>query len=252
MTNFLGLESSAVAICFAAILAGGLVKGMVGLGLPLVALPIMVSFIPLPKAIGLLIMSSFATSAWQSVGGGHLVPSIKRFWPLLLGLTLGIAISVKALVAFDMDLLYLILGAIILAYSVVLHRRLVISVVPRVDRWLGPLVGLIGGLVCGISMLLGPIFAMYFSGLRLPKETFIGGVALTGWYAMVVLSMSMSHYELFGGPDVLASVMALIPSFLGLALGQFLRRHVNEDLFRKCLAAALFLIGVSLILKGSG
>jgi len=40
---------------------------------------------------------------------------------------------------------------------------------------------------------------------------------------------------------------ALIPSSLGVLLGQWLRRYINEDVFRKTLAVVLFLIGLNLI-----
>src|SRR5574340_136791 len=101
MTAFLDIGAPVLAACAAAILAGGLVKGVVGIGLPLVALPVMVNFIPVPKAIALLILSSFATSVWQSVDGGQFASSARRFWPLLAGIAAGVAISVKALATFD-------------------------------------------------------------------------------------------------------------------------------------------------------
>jgi len=45
MTDFLGLGAVALAACFAGMVAGGTVKGVVGIGLPLVALPVMANFI---------------------------------------------------------------------------------------------------------------------------------------------------------------------------------------------------------------
>lgn len=45
----------------------------------------------------------------------------------------------------------------------------------------------------------------------------------------------------------MASLLAIIPSSLGVLLGTRLRRHINEDAFRKALAVVLFLIGLNLI-----
>ncbi|HSN39933.1 MAG TPA: sulfite exporter TauE/SafE family protein [Burkholderiales bacterium] len=247
MTAFLDLGAPVLAACAAAILAGGLVKGVVGIGLPLVALPVMVNFIPVPKAIALLILSSFATSVWQSVDGGEFASSARRFWPLLAGIAVGVAISVKALTTFDIKALYLILGAIVTVFASVLHRRMVFSVAPRAERWVAPLTGVVAGLMGGLSMLFGPIYAMYLSGLRLGREMFVAAISLANVWATVVLAAAMAKYDLLGGADLMASLLALIPSSLGVLLGTKLRRHINETVFRKMLAVVLFLIGLNLI-----
>lgn len=247
MTEFLDLGVPVLAACAAAMLAGGLVKGVVGIGLPLVALPVMVNFIPVPKAIALLILSSFATSVWQSFDGRQFTPSVKRFWPLLIGIAIGVAISAKALATFDIKLLYLILGVIVTIFAALLQRRLVIAVAPQAEKWAAPLTGIVAGLVGGLSMLFGPVYAMYLSGLKLGKEMFVGAISLTNVWATVVLAVAMAQYDVLGGADLMASLLALIPSSLGVLLGTRLRRHINEDAFRKALAVVLLLIGLNLV-----
>lgn len=247
MTEFLDLGAPVLAACAAAMIAGGVVKGVVGIGLPLVALPVMVNFIPVHKAIALLILSSFATSVWQSYHGGQFAPSVKRFWPLLAGIVIGVAFSVKALATFDTRLLYLILGAIVVTFASILHRKLVFAVAPRAERWAAPLTGIAAGLVGGLSMLFGPVYAMYLAGLKLGKESFVAAISLSNVWATVVLAIAMAQFDLLGGADLAASLLALIPSSLGVLLGTWLRRHINEETFLKMLAVVLFLIGLNLI-----
>jgi uncharacterized protein len=252
MSDFLGLGTAALAACAVAMIAGGTVKGVLGIGLPLVSLPVMANFIPIPQAIALLLLPSFATSVWQSIAGGLVAPSVKRFWPLFLGIAAGTVVSVQMLAAFDIRLLYLILGAIVAVFASVLHRRLVFAVAPRAEPWVAPPVGVVSGLVGGLSMLFGPIYAMYLSGLKLGKEAFVAAIAVANVWATVVLAVAMARYDLFGGADAVASLLALVPSFAGVLLGQWLRRYINEDVFRKTLAVVLFLIGLNLIRKALG
>jgi uncharacterized membrane protein YfcA len=249
MEGFLGLGTMAVLACAIAMVAGGTVKGVVGIGLPLVSLPVMATFIPIPKAIALLLLSSFATSVWQTFHGGLFLPSVRRFWPLLLGMAIGTPISVQMLATFDVKVLYLILGAIVSVFAVLLHRSIVLPVSPRAEPWAAPAVGAASGLVGGLSMLFGPVYAMYLAGLRLGKERFVAVIALANVWATIVLAASMARFNLFGGTDFVASLLALIPSFAGLTVGQWLRGYINEDLFRKTLAAVLFVIGLNLIRK---
>lgn len=236
-----------LAACAAAIIAGGVVKGVVGIGLPMVALPVMVNFIPVHKAIALLILSSFVTSVWQSHDGGLFRPSVSRFWPMLLGIVVGVAFSVKALATFDVKLLYLILGTIVVVFASVLHRKLVFAVSPQAERWAAPLTGVAAGLVGGLSMLFGPVYAMYLSGLRLGKELFVAAISLSNVWATVVLAIAMAQFDLLGGADLAASLLALVPSSIGVMLGTKLRHHINEETFLKMLAVVLFLIGLNLI-----
>ncbi len=252
MTDGLGLGATAVLACAIAMIAGGTVKGVVGIGLPLVALPVMATFIPIPKAIALLLLPSFVTSVWQTFHGGLFTPSVKRFWPLLLGMAIGTPISVRMLATFDVNVLYLILGAVVATFAALLQLRLVIPVSPRAEPWVAPVVGAASGLVGGMSMLFGPVYAMYLAGLKLGKEHFVAVIALANVWATMVLAASMARFDLLGGTDFAASLLALIPSFAGLAIGQWLRGYINEDLFRKTLAAALFLIGLNLIRKALG
>ena len=249
MTDSFGLGAAALIACTIAMLAGGTVKGVVGIGLPLVALPVMANFIPIPKAMALLILPSFTTSVWQSFHGGLFTPSVKRFWPLLLGIGVGTAISVRMLATFNVTALYGILGAIVVVFASVLHRRLVFSVAPRAEPWLAPAAGVVSGLVGGLSMLFGTIYAMYFSGLKLGKEALVAAISLANVWATLVLAFMMASYDLVGGTDLAASLLALIPAFGGVLLGTWLRRYINEPLFRKTLAMVLFLIGLNLIRK---
>jgi uncharacterized protein len=252
MTGFIELGTPALAACIVAMIAGGTVKGIVGIGLPLVALPVMANFIPIPQAIALLLLPSFVTSVWQTFHGGLFAPSLKRFWPLLIGIAAGTFASVRMLAAFDVTTLYLILGTIIATFATLLHRRIVLPVAPRAEPWAAPVVGAAAGLVGGLSMLFGPIYAMYLAGLRLGKDAFVAVIALSNVWATLVLAAAMAQFNLLGRTELVASVLALVPAFVGLAMGHWLRGRINEDRFRKTLAVVLFLIGLNLVRKAFG
>jgi uncharacterized protein len=246
MDGFLGLGAIALLACAIAMMAGGTVKGVVGIGLPLVSLPVMATFIPIPKAIALLLLPSFATSVWQVFHGGFFGRSVKRFWPLLLGMAVGTVISVRLLATVDTKALYIALGSLVAFFAAVLHRRLV------AEPWVAPVTGIASGLVGGVSMLFGAVYAMYLSGLKLGKDPFVAAVALCNVTATIVLAGAMARHGLLGGTDLVASLLALIPSFAGLTLGQWLRGRIEEERFRKVLAVVLFLIGLNLIRKSLG
>ena len=85
----MGLELSndllmVIAICATAILCGGVIKGTLGVGLPLFAVPVMSLFISSTQAIALVSIPVLVSNIWQVWQEGSLKTSLKRFWPLML------------------------------------------------------------------------------------------------------------------------------------------------------------------------
>ena len=91
---------------------------------------------------------------------------------------------------------------------------------------------------------------MYLAGLRLEKDSLVAAIALANTWATIVLATAMAHYNLVGGSDLVASLIALVPAFTGLLLGTWLRQRIDETAFRKMLATVLFLIALNLVRKG--
>ena len=63
---------------------GGLVKGTLGVGLPLVAVPLLSLLLPAPQAMGLLVVPVLASNLLQAWQGGRLGFALRRFGPLML------------------------------------------------------------------------------------------------------------------------------------------------------------------------
>jgi hypothetical protein len=69
----------------AVFLLAGFVKGVIGLGLPTIAMGLLALIMPTSKAAALLIVPSLVTNAWQMFTGGNLAALLRRPWPMLLG-----------------------------------------------------------------------------------------------------------------------------------------------------------------------
>ena len=77
-------------------LLAGTVKGIVGFGLPTVALAILTATVGLPAAMVIFLVPSFATNVWQAVAGGNAAMLLSRFWPLLLAAFLSVSIPARS------------------------------------------------------------------------------------------------------------------------------------------------------------
>jgi hypothetical protein len=65
-------------------LFAGFIKGIVGLGLPVLAIGLLSLVMPPAQAVALLTVPSIVTNVWQLAVGPHLAALVKRLWVFLL------------------------------------------------------------------------------------------------------------------------------------------------------------------------
>jgi len=67
-------------------LLAGFVKGVVGLGLPTIAMGLLAAAMTPAQGAALLVVPSFFTNVWQAAGP-QFMPLLRRLWPMLLGIS---------------------------------------------------------------------------------------------------------------------------------------------------------------------
>ena len=112
------LDPQSIIIMTLALAAGAVVKGATGMGLPLVALPVLTAFFGLQHAVGLMTIPIIVTNIWQvwrfrSEAGSARLSFMP--WFLVAG-AIGIGIGTWALTALPERFLVLTLGIILLIY----------------------------------------------------------------------------------------------------------------------------------------
>ena len=243
----LELTIYSILACAAALLAGGWVKGMLGVGLPMVAIPLMASFVPLRDAIAIMYGPVFITNLYQAFQGGYFLTAIKRFWPMMLAVVLGTWFGSKALVSMDPRWLEGIVGASVAVFSLINLLHPTFRVAERHTLWISLVIGITGGFFGGLTLFIGPAVIMFLVSLHVPKEEFIGTIGLvyllgllpTGVFYVIDETLRLEH--------VLPTLLACIPVIGGMIIGTLIRGHINEILFRKILLITLVVIGLNMI-----
>src|SRR3954471_14291755 len=67
----------------------GLVKGVIGMGLPTVAMGLLSLMMPPAQAAALLVLPSTVTNVWQLLAGPSVRALWRRLWPMIAGVCLG-------------------------------------------------------------------------------------------------------------------------------------------------------------------
>ncbi len=247
---WLGLDGSLLTIAAAALIMGGIVKGAIGVGLPIVTIAILSNFLPVPLVLALVTVPILLTNLWQAVRSGNLMEPLRRFWPMVVCLLVVLWFSAKLVVTLDPRVLFVLLGSVVGLFAISSHFRVTWTVPPEAEKWAAPLAGTIGGFLGGISTIWGPPMMMYFIMLKLPKEAYIRAVGLVWFAGSLPLVVAYVSHGILTADNAPLSAIACIPSFVGMAVGQWLRGKVNQETFRKGLLLFLFVIGVNLIRRG--
>jgi hypothetical protein len=226
---------------------GGVVKGVTGVGLPLVLVPLAAQFVPVPDAVALVSVPMVVTNVTQAAEGGQTLDAIKRIWPILLLLVVGTVIGVHLLVTIDRRLLSLILGLAFLGLAVLLVMMPRVRLSPAIARWSGPAVGLGAGVLGGMSAMFGPPMIAYLVGLGTEPDSFVKQMAIFAFTAAVTMLLALGGAGALSGFDLAVSAGAIVPIQLGMPLGRWLRRRIPPGVFRALVLIVLAVSGIDLL-----
>ncbi|HET6466802.1 MAG TPA: sulfite exporter TauE/SafE family protein [Geminicoccaceae bacterium] len=237
-------------IVAAAFALGGAVKGVVGLGLPTVALAVLGTGLGPSEALPLLVAPAFLTNVWQATAGGRLASLLRRFWPLLLagvpGAVLGTAIFVRA----EPALLDTLLGAVLCAYAVSSLSGRSLAVPGGRERALGPVVGFGTGVVAGTTGTLVLPVVPYLTGLGLERDELVQAMGISFALSSFTLGAALSAQGALGFERLAASILAVLPAAAGMLAGQRIRQRIPPQRFRQGLFLCLLALGANLIWRG--
>ena len=226
---------------------GGVVKGVIGLGFPVVGLAMLATTIGLKEAMALLVVPGIITNIWQALLGGAFKVLVRRLWPLLVTTAAGIWLGVYVLSTVDPTKLIIVLGVLLFSYSVFSLMRAQIPAPGKHELWLSPLMGAVGGFMCGLTGSYMVPGAIYVQALGLKRDLFIQAIGIVFVVLAAALGVSFWQYNLIDIHSGGVSVVAIVPMILGMFLGQRIRYRMPEEVFRKIFFIALMFAGLYMV-----
>jgi uncharacterized membrane protein YfcA len=236
-------DVAVIAIIAVTFLLAGLVKGVVGFGLPTVALAILTATIGLKEAMVLMLAPAFVTNVWQGFAPGGLGAVLRRFWPLLATGAIGTVAGASVLARADAALLPGMLGVLLCVYATISIAAPRLP--PPGDRecWLSPVVGATSGVLTGLTGTFVIPSVLYFQSLAMERDVMIQTMGVWFLVATASLGVALGAQGLMPADLSALSAAALVPALAGMWLGQRIRRNLSEARFRRVFFSALLLLG---------
>ncbi|MFO2465616.1 sulfite exporter TauE/SafE family protein [Pseudomonas sp. 15FMM2] len=253
MTTFLAfyqnLGPALTLLVFGTFLVAGTVKGVIGLGLPTVAMGLLgLAMLP-AQAAALLIIPSTITNLWQLASGGHLRGLIERVWPMLLLVFLGTVLGSLWLGMNGGQQVVRALGAALLLYALSGLFLPTLKLKPATERWLGPMCGLVTGLITSATGVFVIPAVPYLQALGLSRDQLVQALGLSFTVSTLALAIGLYWRGNLGASELNASFLALAPALLGMWLGQTLRQRISAVLFKRMFFIGMAALGGHLLLN---
>ncbi|HSG64443.1 MAG TPA: sulfite exporter TauE/SafE family protein [Gammaproteobacteria bacterium] len=235
-----------IVIC-GALAAGGLTKGMTGLGLPMVAIPLMAGFLGVERAVLIMIVPTVVLNVWQSWANRDRsadLPEIRRL--LIPGLP-GAALGASVLYLAPERWLATGLAVWIICYLAlrVLRPNLSLSTVAR--GRVAPAVGFAAGAMQAATGICAPVLAPYIDALNLSPRSYVYAIstafaAFAGSHFLVLLAMRAYSVD-----QLVESSIALIPGLIFMAPGTRLREIIEPQFFTRVIRVILVIMAIRLV-----
>ena len=244
----LDLSYLEILLIVGAFIFGGLCKGISGVGVPMIAVPVVASVTDIALAIILIAIPSVVPNLYQAW-------RFKTSWtrPFSLGMlclasVIGSGIGVFILLKVDPEMLSKILGLVVISYCAI-QRWQPLNLSHHMTRVLAAPTGFLAGLAGGTTGVSAPVIMMYMSAINLVRGSFIFAISVyfiaigSGQFVWLCLA------DLMTWRLALASALALIPLALGMSLGQRIGEHVSPSQFEKIIQLILLVLGLKLLLN---
>lgn len=239
--------SGVVAMVGSTFFAAGLVKGVVGMGLPVVAMALLGLMMPPAEAASLMVAPTIVTNIWQLYAGPRFGAVARRFATMMVAICAGMPLGIGLLTGGAHATVAL--GAVLVAYGAIGLIAPHFAIPNRAERWCSPLVGLVTGAVTGATGVGAIPLAPYLSSLDLDKEEMIQALGLAFTVSMLALALGLALEGRFHAAVAGGSLFALLPALAGMALGQRIRERMSPAAFRRWFFAGLLALGLYMVVR---
>ena len=242
-------DPTIVIVIILAVMAGGLIKGTIGFGMPMVALPLIAFAVPVTTAMILLCAPIFLTNFLQIKFKQGI--SSYRFLPMFLFLVVGLIIGARLILEINLNTITQIIAILIIFAAVIncFGFKINNNINKKNEKIITSFIGFGSGILGGLSTVYGPPMLAYLVAVDLPKEKFVRTVSTMYFIGSFPLYGSLIYYGFATKQDLIMSLLLIIPALIAQQIGTKIRDKINQKQFRNCILVTLVILGIMLFVK---
>ena len=227
----------------------GIVKGVIGIGLPTTAITIMTFFVSPLTALGLNLVPMTVSNIWQFGRADNPKELIKNYKYFAFFLSLCLLITSFYAVQFGDDFVRLIFAVAVLLFVCLQVFGFNLKMNDKYDNFWQSLLGVFGGLIGGVASIWAVPITMYLFMKNVTPKQFVdvsGFLILIGCipvsFGYIATGIFIPGMFIYGA---LGSVVAIV----GFQIGEKIRNKLNAKTFKNALLIFFSFSAVNMIIK---
>jgi uncharacterized protein len=246
------MDWQSLALIALALGGGGLVKGVTGMGMPMVAVPVVAAFLGVQHAVAVLVVPIVVTNFLQFWAyRGH--RSDTEFLPLFLTAGVaGVGLGTWLLVELPERALSLAMAAMVAIYIATQLARPGMRLSKRLAQRLAGPAGVAAGALQGATGVSGPVTAMFLHARGLARESYVYAAAAMFLLFGLVQLPALILAGVMTWRIALEGTLALPPALAMMAVGGWLARFISPQFFNRIILGLLAAIALQLTVKALG
>ncbi|MBN8980434.1 MAG: sulfite exporter TauE/SafE family protein [Rhizobiales bacterium] len=221
----------------------GFVKGVIGLGLPTVAMGLLATRMPPSHALAIVIVPAIVTNIWQTFVGPYLRDITRRLWPLMIGTVIGILSGAGLMTGPYAPYGTVVLGLLLVIYAIIGLAKVRFSVPARHEKWIGGIVGLVTGVISAATGVQVIPSMPFMQAIGMEKDELVQALGVFFTTATVALAFNLTGAGLLNAATTIPAAVGMAGAFAGMYLGQVLRARMDAETFRRWFLIAMMLLG---------
>lgn len=227
----------------------GFVKGVIGMGLPTVAVALLSSVMAPQEAAAILVIPSFVTNVMQLLLGPRLRYLLQRLSLLIAGIFVGTWLAAAAGISSSASIANAILGGALVIYASLGLGEVRFSVSCEAERFLALPVGALTGVITAATGVFVVPAVPFVQALGLEKDDLVQALGICFTASTIALGIALTGVGTLQVGNGAWSVLAVVPAMLGMWCGQVLRGKISATKFRRWFFIGLLLIGITFLLR---
>jgi len=232
---------------FIALAAGSFVKGISGLGLPLVAIPVMAGFMAVDRAVAIMIIPGICMNF-------YLIWIFRKHAVNFASLPLMVAVGVVGIICgawilsrtpevYLLSFMALWLGGYLLSMLIKSDVKLPEGLTKHAPAVVVGFAGVVQGAI-GTA---GPVLAPYVHSLNLKQPQFHFVVSVLFQIFAIAQFFAFIGFGMLNFERAYLSTLACIPIAIFLPLGLWIAKFLSHSVFNKCVIVMLVVIEARLL-----
>ncbi len=249
MVELLGLTTFEFALLSAVYLFAGTVKGALGFGLPLVSISLSSLVLPVDLILVINAIVLFPTNFYQFANAGPMLPTIRRFWPVVAGLMITAPVAAIFITEINPRTLVSALGVMVMVFVIFTVISPKFSISTSGERPWGFATGLIAGAIGALTTSPGPVFVMYVVGLKLSRQLMVSSMGLFMMVVGITLTIAYWQSGLIDVNRFFTGICCLPIAAIGMVIGNRIAKVASAKIFSAVVLSVLFLLGANMVIR---